>query len=88
MKNSASLFFVRLERGLDMKWKKIVLETTTDAVDLVSAMLDELGIEGIEIQDNVQLSEEDKKIAKAVAEDGKDFYNHYEKETRVFVVEN
>ena len=44
-----------------MKWKKIALETTTDAVDLVSAMLDELGIEGIEIQDNVQLSEEDKK---------------------------
>lgn len=44
-----------------MKWKKVALETTTDAVDLVSDMLSELGIEGIEIQDNVQLSEEDKK---------------------------
>ncbi len=44
-----------------MKWKKISFETTTEAVDLVSAMLDELGIEGIEIQDNIQLSEEDKK---------------------------
>jgi len=44
-----------------MKWKKISFETTTDAVDLVSAMLDELGIDGIEIQDNIQLSEEDKK---------------------------
>lgn len=44
-----------------MKWKKISFETTTEAVDLVSAMLDELGIDGIEIEDNVQLSEEDKK---------------------------
>lgn len=44
-----------------MKWKKISFETTTEAVDLVSAMLDELGIEGIEIEDNIQLSEEDKK---------------------------
>lgn len=44
-----------------MKWKKISFETTTEAVDLVSAMLDELGIEGIEIQDNIQLSEEDRK---------------------------
>ena len=44
-----------------MKWKKISFETTTEAVDLVSAMLDELGISGIEIQDNIQLSEEDKK---------------------------
>lgn len=44
-----------------MRWKKISFETTTAAVDLVSAMLDELGIDGIEIEDNVQLSEEDKK---------------------------
>ncbi|MBE5949983.1 MAG: 50S ribosomal protein L11 methyltransferase [Lachnospiraceae bacterium] len=44
-----------------MKWKKISFETTTEAVDLVSAMLDELGISGIEIEDNIQLSEEDKK---------------------------
>ena len=43
-----------------MKWKKLTLETTTEAVDLVSNMLDELGIEGIEIEDKVQLSEEDK----------------------------
>ena len=31
-----------------MKWKKVALETTTDAVDLVSDMLSELGIEGID----------------------------------------
>lgn len=44
-----------------MKWKKIALETTTEAVDLVSDMLNELGIDGIEIEDNVQISEEDRK---------------------------
>lgn len=43
-----------------MKWKKLTLETTTEAVDLVSNMLEELGIEGIEIEDKVALSEEDK----------------------------
>lgn len=44
-----------------MKWTKFSLETTTAAVDLVSSMLNDLGIEGIEIHDNVPLSEEDKK---------------------------
>ncbi|MGN1084083.1 MAG: 50S ribosomal protein L11 methyltransferase [Lachnospiraceae bacterium] len=43
-----------------MKWVKMELKTTTEAVDLVSAMLDELGVEGIEITDFVPLSEEDK----------------------------
>ena len=49
------------ERNKAMKWKKIALETTTEAVDLVCDMLNDLGIEGIEIEDNVQLSEEDQK---------------------------
>ncbi len=44
-----------------MKWTKFNLETTTEAVDLISNMLSEIGIEGIEIKDNVPLSEEDKK---------------------------
>lgn len=44
-----------------MKWNKFRLTTTTEAVDLVSGLLAEQGIEGIEIEDNVQLSEEDKK---------------------------
>lgn len=42
-----------------MKWNKYSLKTTTAAIDLVSDMLTELGIEGIEIEDNVQLSEAD-----------------------------
>ncbi len=40
-----------------MKWKKYTLETTTEAVDLISASFAELGIEGIEIEDNVPLTE-------------------------------
>lgn len=43
-----------------MKWTKISLETTTEAVDFVSSLFDELGLEGIEIEDKVPLSEEDK----------------------------
>lgn len=45
-----------------MKWTKFSLETTTQAVDLVSNMLDELGIEGIEIEDKVPITEEEKKV--------------------------
>ena len=44
-----------------MKWKKISLETTTEAEDLISAVLDEMGIEGVQIEDKIQLSDEDKK---------------------------
>ena len=44
-----------------MRWNKYTLSTTTQAVDLISYTLGEMGIEGIEIQDKVPLSEEDKK---------------------------
>lgn len=43
-----------------MKWNKYTLTTTTEAVDLISYTLGELGIEGIEIEDKVPLSQEDK----------------------------
>ena len=42
-----------------MKWKKYTIETTTAAEDFMSSMLMELGIEGIEIEDNVPLTKED-----------------------------
>ncbi len=42
-----------------MKWKKYTIETTTDAEEYLSSMLMELGIEGIEIEDNIPLSKED-----------------------------
>ncbi|MFG6382770.1 MAG: 50S ribosomal protein L11 methyltransferase [Lachnospiraceae bacterium] len=43
-----------------MKWKKYTIQTTTQAEDFVSSMLADLGIEGVQIEDNVPLSEEDK----------------------------
>ncbi|MCR4625195.1 MAG: 50S ribosomal protein L11 methyltransferase [Lachnospiraceae bacterium] len=44
-----------------MKWIKLSLSTTVEAEDLITAILDEMGIEGVQIEDKVQLSEEDKK---------------------------
>ena len=44
-----------------MKWKKFTLTTTTQAVDLISSMFDDIGIEGIEIEDNVPLTEKETK---------------------------
>ena len=39
-----------------MKWTKFTLSTTTQAVDLISSLFDEIGIEGIEIEDNIPLT--------------------------------
>jgi ribosomal protein L11 methyltransferase len=44
-----------------MKWIRFTIDTHVDAVDLLSYMLDEIGVEGIEIEDHLPLSEEDKK---------------------------
>ena len=33
-----------------MKWNRYTIKTTTEAVDLISCMLAELGIEGIEFR--------------------------------------
>lgn len=44
-----------------MKWNKFTLTTTTEAVDLVSNLFDEIGIEGIEIEDNIPLTEAETK---------------------------
>lgn len=44
-----------------MKWTKYRIKTTTEAAELVIAMLVENGIDGVEIEDNVGISEADKK---------------------------
>ncbi len=44
-----------------MVWTKLTIDTTVEAVDILSAFLDDLGVEGIMIEDNVPLTEEDKK---------------------------
>lgn len=43
-----------------MKWNKFRLKTTTEAEDIVSSMLMDLGIQGIEIEDKVPMSQEEK----------------------------
>ena len=43
-----------------MKWNKYTLLTTAEAEDLISSMMMDAGIEGIEIEDKVPLSERDK----------------------------
>ena len=45
-----------------MKWNKLTIETTTAAEDMLSYELSEMGMEGVEIEDHVPLSEEDRKI--------------------------
>ncbi len=44
-----------------MKWIKYTIETTTEAIDLISDMLNDLGVQGIEIEDNVPLTEQETK---------------------------
>lgn len=44
-----------------MKWTRYRIKTTTEAAELVIAMLVENGIDGVEIEDNTGISEEDKK---------------------------
>lgn len=43
-----------------MKWNKFRLTTTTESEDLVSSMLMDLGIQGIEIEDKLPLTQSDK----------------------------
>ncbi|MDY5497682.1 MAG: 50S ribosomal protein L11 methyltransferase [Anaerobutyricum sp.] len=45
-----------------MKWNKLTIETTTAAEDMLSYELSEMGMEGVEIEDHVPLSEEDRKV--------------------------
>ena len=44
-----------------MKWKKFTLTTTTEAVDYLGSMFDEIGIQGMEIEDNIPLTEAETK---------------------------
>ena len=43
-----------------MKWKQFRLKTTTQAEDIVSSMLADIGIEGVQIEDKIPLTEQDK----------------------------
>jgi len=66
-----------------MKWNKYTLKTTTEAEDLISAMMMEIGIEGIEIEDKVPLTIEDKQqmfvdiMPEIAADDGIAYISFY-----------
>ena len=50
----------RKGRKTALKWNKYTLKTRTEAEDLISSMMQDAGIEGIEIEDKTPLSERDK----------------------------
>lgn len=43
-----------------MKWNQFRLKTTTEAEDIVNNMLADLGIEGVQIEDKIPLTQSDK----------------------------
>ena len=43
-----------------MKWNQFLLKTTTEAEDIFSSMLADLGIEGVQIEDKIPLTQSDK----------------------------
>ena len=66
-----------------MRWNKYTLTTTTEAEDLISSMMMEVGIEGIEIEDKIPLSEKDKSqmfvdiLPEGPADDGVAYISFY-----------
>ncbi|MGO5051177.1 50S ribosomal protein L11 methyltransferase [Lachnospiraceae bacterium LCP25S3_G4] len=66
-----------------MKWNKFRLQTTTEAEDIVSSMLMDLGIQGIEIEDKIPLTEQDKEqmfvdiLPEIAVDDGIAYINFY-----------
>lgn len=68
---------------MDMKWNKFRLKTTTEAEDIVSSMLSDLGIEGVEIEDKVPLTAAEKEqmfvdiLPETGADDGVAYLSFY-----------
>ena len=66
-----------------MKWNKFRLKTTTESEDLISSMLMDLGIQGIEIEDKVPLTQSDKEqmfvdiLPEIAADDGVAYISFY-----------
>ncbi len=44
-----------------MKWTRITIDTTVEATDMISYELNEAGFEGVEVEDHVPLTEEDRR---------------------------
>lgn len=66
-----------------MKWNKFRLKTTTEAEDIVSSMLMDLGIQGVEIEDKVPLTKQDQEqmfvdiLPQIPADDGTAYLTFY-----------
>ena len=66
-----------------MKWNKFRLKTTTEAEDIVSSMLMDLGIQGVEIEDRIPLTQSDKEqmfvdiLPEIEADDGVAYLSFY-----------
>ena len=66
-----------------MKWNKYTLKTRTEAEDLISSMMQDVGIEGIEIEDKVPLSQREKEqmfvdiLPEGPADDGVAYISFY-----------
>ncbi len=66
-----------------MKWNKFRLKTTTEAEDIVSSMLMDLGIQGVEIEDKIPLTQSDKEqmfvdiLPEIESDDGVAYLNFY-----------
>ena len=69
-----------------MKWNKYTLKTTTQAEDFVSGVLMELGIIGVQVEDNVQITKEEKEkqfidyLADLPEDDGTAYISFYTEE--------
>lgn len=69
-----------------MKWNKYRIKTTTQATDFVCGLLIELGISGMEVEDNIQLTREEKEkqfidyLADLPEDDGTAYISFYTEE--------
>ncbi|SHK75386.1 50S ribosomal protein L11 methyltransferase [Hespellia stercorisuis] len=66
-----------------MRWNKFRLKTTTEAEDIVSSMLMDIGIQGVEVEDKVPLTQADKEqmfvdiLPETDVDDGVAYLNFY-----------
>ena len=66
-----------------MKWNKFRLKTTTEAEDIVSSMLMDLGVQGIEIEDKIPMTQAEKEqmfvdiLPEIEADDGVAYLSFY-----------
>jgi len=77
-----------------MIWNKYRLKTTTEAEDIISSMLADLGVEGVEIEDKIPLTQTEKEqmfadiLPEIQADDGVAYMNFYLEEEAAGIIED